>query len=178
MCAMGKSRQIVIRQGDLTEADVDAIVNAANNDLMLGGGLAGTIRRRGGPAIQAQCDAHGPVQVGEAALTRGGNLPAKYVIHQASMSLGARTTAKALRDSTRAVLAIAEKTPDIRTLAFPAVGTGIAGFDLKECAEIMLDEVAKHSAARSKLTDIYFVLFDDYARQMFEEVWRQRQAQE
>ena len=85
--------RIVIIAGDLVEQDVDAIVNAANNDLLLGGGVAGAIRRRGGPAIQDECDAHGPVKVGEAAITGAGELPARHVIHAASMALGGRTTA-------------------------------------------------------------------------------------
>lgn len=160
-----------IEQGDLTAYEVDAIVNAANNDLLLGGGLAGAIARRGGPAIQAECDAHGPVRVGEAAITTAGDLPAKYVIHQASMRLGGRTTAEGLRDSTRAVLSIAKQAPDIHTLAFPAVGTGIAGFDLQRCAEIMLEEAKNHLAGSSKLTDVYFVLFDEAARNVFQRHW-------
>ena len=159
-----------IEQGDLTACAVDAIVNAANNNLVLGGGLAGAIRRKGGPEIQAQCDTHGPVKVGEAAITGAGRLPAKYVIHQASMRLGEQTTAEALRDSTRAVLKLAEQ-HDVRTLAFPATGTGIAGFDLRQCARIMLDEVQKHVAAGTKLTDVHFVLFDDKARRVFQEVY-------
>ncbi len=163
--------RVHIQQGDLTECEVDAIVNAANNDLVLGGGLAGAIRTRGGPAIQAECDTHGPVSVGEAAITTGGDLPAKYVIHQASMALGGRTTDESLRDSTRAVLRIAERSSDIRTLAFPAVGTGIAGFDLTRCAEIMLEEVAGHIAAGSKLSEVHFVLFDAHARGIFQEAW-------
>ena len=163
--------RVHIDQGDLTTYAVDAIVNAANNDLLLGGGLAGAIRRRGGPTIQAECDAHGPVAVGGAALTGAGNLPARYVIHQASMALGGQATADSLRRSTRAVLAIAEKTPDIRTLAFPAVGTGIAGFDLGRCAEIMLAEVRDHAAAGSSLTDVTFVLFDAEAADVFGKTW-------
>ncbi len=160
-----------IQQGDLTACEVDAIVNAANNDLVLGGGLAGAIRRKGGPAIQAECDAHGPVRVGEAARTGAGDLPARYVIHQASMRLGGKTTAEALCSSTRAVLAIAEQTDDIRTLAFPAVGTGIAGFDMARCAEIMLGEVQAHVAGGSTLTDVHFVLFDAEACETFRGVW-------
>jgi O-acetyl-ADP-ribose deacetylase (regulator of RNase III) len=163
--------RVHIEQGDLTACDADAIVNAANNDLTLGGGLAGAIRRRGGPSIQVECDAHGPVAVGQAALTGAGDLRARYVIHQASMALGERTTAGSLRSSTQAVLRIAEQTADIRTLAFPAVGTGIAGFDLAQCARIMLDCVRQHIAAGTKLTDIRFVLFDEKARRIFEEVW-------
>ena len=91
--------RIVIIAGDLVEQQVDAIVNAANNELLLGGGVAGAIRRRGGSAIQRECDAHGPVKVGESAFTGGGELPAHYVIHAASMRLGGRTTAESLRSS-------------------------------------------------------------------------------
>ena len=168
---------IHIEQGDLTAWEADAVVNAANNDLILGGGLAGAIRARGGPAIQAECDAHGPVRVGQAALTTAGDLPAKYVIHQASMALGGRTTAQSLRDSTRAVLKIAEEAPDVQSLAFPAVGTGIAGFDLRQCAEIMLAEVQGHVAVGTTRTDVSFVLFDEQARRVFQDAWDKMSGQ-
>ena len=161
---------IHIEQGDLTACPVDAIVNAANNDLILGGGLAGAIRRRGGPAVQADCDRHGPVQVGQAAITTAGDLPARYVIHQASMRLGGRTAEPDLRSSTAAVLKLAEQN-GVRTLAFPATGTGIAGFPLQRCAEVMLEEVRKHVAAGTQLTDVHFVLFDDAARKVFQDVF-------
>src|ERR1700694_4015820 len=88
--------RILIIAGDLVEQDVDAIVNAANNDLVLGGGVAGAIKSRGGPAIQEECDALGPIKVGEAALTNAGELPARHVIHAASMALGGRTTEESL----------------------------------------------------------------------------------
>src|ERR1700724_963653 len=91
--------RIVIQQGDLTEMDADAIVNAANNDLILGAGVAGAIRRKGGEAIQRECDAIGSIPVGYAAITGGGKLRAKYVIHAASMGLGRLTTAGTLRRS-------------------------------------------------------------------------------
>jgi len=159
--------QIHVEQGDLTTFAVDAIVNAANNDLMLGGGLAGAIARRGGPTIQAECDRHGPVAVGQAAITPAGELPCRYVIHQASMRLGGRTTAESLRSSTRAVLALAEDN-EISTLAFPATGTGIAGFALERCAEIMLAEVHRHVARGTRLTDVYFVLWDEQACRIFQ----------
>ena len=162
---------IHIEQGDLTEYKVDAIVNAANCELILGGGLAGAIRRRGGQAIEDECDRHEPIEIGQAALTTGGDLAAKYVIHQASMSLGQRTTASSLRTSTRAVLTVAEQKEGVTTLAFPAVGTGIAGFDMSRCAEIMLDEVAKHLAGPTKLTDVYFVLADPHALEVFRRTW-------
>lgn len=157
---------IHIRRGDITACLVDAIVNAANNDLVLGGGLAGAILRKGGGEIQAECDRHGPIEVGQAAITSAGRLPAKHVIHQASMSLGGRTTAESLRKSTAAVLALAEQSK-LKTLAFPATGTGIAGFDMESCARIMLDEVRKHVSRPTSLTDVYFVLFDERAYKTF-----------
>src|SRR5690348_18158104 len=96
----GWRSKVAIRQGDITEAQVDAIVNAANNDLVLGAGVAGAIRTKGGPSIQAECDKLAPVQLGEASITGGGKLPARYVIHAASMRLGGRTTEPNLRDAT------------------------------------------------------------------------------
>jgi len=164
---------IHIQRGDITACPVDAIVNAANNDLTLGGGLAGAIRRKGGPAIEQECSRHGPVRVGEAAITGAGDLPAKYVIHQASMRLGGQTTAEALRDSTRAVLKLAEDN-EVKTLAFPATGTGIAGFDLRRCAEIMLDEVQKHVSGGTGLTDVYFVLFNQNAHEVFRSAYEEK----
>src|SRR5882762_2653678 len=97
---MSIGEKIVLTQGDLTEMDVDAIVNAANNDLQLGGGVAGTIRRKGGDIIQEECNAIGSIPVGGAAITSGGRLKARYVIHAASMQLGGRTAPHALRSST------------------------------------------------------------------------------
>ena len=161
---------IHIEVGDLTAYPVDAIVNAANNNLLLGGGLAGAIARAGGPEIQAQCHRHGPIAVGEAAITGAGKLPARHVIHQASMRLGSNTTAANLAASTRAVLRLAEE-HGIRTLAFPATGTGIGGFPLQSCAELMLREVAAHVAAGTKLTDVYFVLRDAESCEVFRKVY-------
>jgi len=158
--------RIHVERGDLTKMSVDAVVNAANNDLQLGGGLAGAIRRAGGPTIQAECDRHGPVEVGGAAITTAGDLPARWVIHQASMRLGEPTREPALRSSTRAVLRLAEEN-GVRTLAFPATGTGIAGFGLRRCAEVMLAEVRDHVRGQTHLTDVHFVLFDEASRAVF-----------
>src|ERR1700704_6198720 len=128
--------RIVIQQGDLTEMETDAIVNAANNDLQLGGGVAGAIRRKGGDAIQRECDAIGSIPIGGAAITTGGKLRARHVIHAASMQLGGETTARALQLSTAHSLRIAGERK-LHSIAFPAVGTGIAAFPLTECAQIM-----------------------------------------
>src|SRR5580704_2765719 len=136
---MSLADRIVFEQGDLTEMDVDAIVNAANNDLQLGGGLAGIIRRKGGDAIQRECNEIGAIPVGGAAITSGGKLKSRHIIHAASMQLGGHTTARALRSSTAHSLRIASEN-GLRTIAIPAVGTGIVGFPLSECADIMLHE--------------------------------------
>src|ERR1700726_572099 len=164
---MSIGEKIVLTQGDLTEMEVDAIVNAANNDLQLGGGVAGAIRRKGGEAIQVECDAIGSIPIGGAAITTGGKLRARFVIHAASMQLGGETTARALRSSTAHSLRIAAERK-LRSIAFPAVGTGIAGFPLSECAQIMLREVAEHLKTPTSLEKIYFVLFDADALAAFE----------
>jgi O-acetyl-ADP-ribose deacetylase (regulator of RNase III) len=166
---MNIDEQIVLLQGDLTEMDVDAIVNAANNDLQLGGGVAGAIRRKGGEAIQRECDEIGSIPIGGAAITSGGKLRARFVIHAASMQLGGETTAAALRSSTAHALRIATER-GLRSIAFPAVGTGIAGFPIPECARIMLREVAGHLKKPTSLEKIYFVLFDSLALSEFEKV--------
>ncbi|MGH9861955.1 MAG: macro domain-containing protein [Candidatus Acidiferrales bacterium] len=166
----GAGQKIVLEQGDLTEADVDAVVNAANNHLQLGGGVAGAIRRQGGPEIQAECDRLGPIAVGEAAVTSGGKLKARFVIHAASMQLGGRTSADSLRAATRNSLRrAAEK--GLTSIAFPAVGTGIAGFAMKECAEIMLEEVVEHLKGKTSLQQVRFVLFDQAALKTFQQAW-------
>ena len=162
--------RVTFRQGDLTEARVDAIVNAANNDLQLGGGVAGAIRRKGGPAIQTECDRIGSIAIGEAATTGGGKLAARYVIHAASMRLGGATTEEALRGSTRNSLKrAAEK--GLESIAFPAIGTGIAGFPISRCAAVMLEEVRDHLNRPTSLKRIEFVLFDAPALQAFEKAF-------
>jgi O-acetyl-ADP-ribose deacetylase (regulator of RNase III) len=167
---VGVADKIVLQQGDLTEMDVDAIVNAANNDLILGGGVAGAIRRKGGDSIQRECEAIGTIPVGTAAITGGGQLKARHVIHAASMQLGGRTSAGALRTSTAHCLRLAAK-HKLKSIAFPAVGTGIAGFPLRECAEIMLRECVEHLRGETSLERIHFVLFDAESLGVFEQVW-------
>jgi O-acetyl-ADP-ribose deacetylase (regulator of RNase III) len=176
--------RIELQQGDLTEMVVDAIVNAANNDLILGGGVAGAIRRKGGEEIQRECTAIGAVPVGGAAITSGGKLKARYVIHAATMGVGGRTSAADLRSSVAHSLRIVEQYR-LKTIAFPAVGTGIAGFPMRECAEIMLGETMRHlrgsapgeadtddGGAGSSLEKVHFVLFDRGALHIFRDVLR------
>jgi O-acetyl-ADP-ribose deacetylase (regulator of RNase III) len=168
---MSLADKIILQQGDLTEMDVDAIVNAANNDLQLGGGLAGVIRRRGGESIQRECNQIGAIPLGGAAITSGGRLKAPHILHAASMELGGHTTSRALRGSTAHALRIAAE-KGLRTIAFPAVGTGIGGFPLSECAAIMLREAAEHLKRPTTLEKIYFVLFDSKALAAFEKELR------
>jgi O-acetyl-ADP-ribose deacetylase (regulator of RNase III) len=163
--------RILIMAGDLVEQDVDAIVNAANSDLVLGGGVAGAIRSQGGPAIQEDCDAHGPVKVGEAALTGAGELLARHIIHAASMSLGGRTSAKSLRSSMDSSFRIAHS-QGVRTIAIPAVGTGIAGFPMDECAMVMAQSLSNALADGWRPTEVRFVLFGEGARRAFEAAFR------
>jgi O-acetyl-ADP-ribose deacetylase (regulator of RNase III) len=170
------AEKIVIQAGDLTEMDTDAIVNAANNDLILGAGVAGAIRRKGGDEIQRECTAIGSIPVGYAAITGGGNLKSRFVIHAASMRLGGGTTAEALQGSTAHALRIAAE-HELRTIAFPAVGTGIAGFPTEQCAEIMLQEAAQHLEGETSLETIYFVLFDENTCEQFRRVWRKIQKE-
>jgi O-acetyl-ADP-ribose deacetylase (regulator of RNase III) len=132
--------------------------------------VAGAIRRKGGDAIQQECNAVGSIPVGGAAITSGGNLPARFVIHAASMQLGGQTSAPALRSSTAHALRIAAER-DLHSIAFPAVGTGIAGFPVDQCAAIMLREVSEHLRHPTSLEKVYFVLFDQYALCTFEQVW-------
>jgi O-acetyl-ADP-ribose deacetylase len=160
---------IVLRQGDITESRVDAIVNAANNDLILGAGVAGAIRRKGGPTIQQECDRIGTVPLGEAAITGGGQLAARHVIHAASMSLGTRTTEEHLRAATRNSLQRAEE-QQLESIAFPAIGTGVAGFPVERCAEVMLAVIRDHLNGPTSLKRVELVLFDQATLEEFERV--------
>jgi len=129
--------------------------------------VAGAIRSRGGPAIQRECDAHGPVKVGEAALTGGGDLPARHVIHAASMALGGATTAESLQSSMDHAFKLAHQV-GVKTIGVPAVGTGIAGFPIEQCATVMARSLMRELANGWAPDEVRFVLFGDGARRAFE----------
>lgn len=150
--------RVRVRQGDITTFEGDAIVNAANNHLQLGSGVAGAVRRAGGPSIQKECDAHGPIRVGEAAITGAGALDARYVIHAAAMG-DEPASADSIRRATAASLALAAQ-HDLRSVAFPVLGSGVAGFDLEASARIMLD-VMRTSADAEVLEVVVFYGFTD-----------------
>ena len=162
--------RIKIVEGDITEMAVDAIVNAANNDLILGAGVAGAIARKGGPSIQRECDEHGSIKVGESAATRGGNLKADYVIHAAAMRLAGSATAESIRTATNSALGIA-RDKYLQTVAFPALGAGIAGFPLDKCAEIMIREVQDFMVVNDNPETIIFCLYSQEAKKVFEKVY-------
>lgn len=161
--------RILLSEGDITALAVDAIVNAANTELRLGSGVAGAIRERGGPEVQAECDAIGPVALGAAAVTGAGALPARHVIHAAAMRPGEKVSAESLRAATRASLELARE-KGLRSIAFPALGTGVGGFSVQACAEIMLEEVRAHLAGATSLETVHFVLFGEPAYRVFEQV--------
>ena len=166
--------EIIIQRGDITDVDVDAIVNAANTDLVLGSGVAGAIRRKGGPVIQEECDGKSPVPLGEAAITGGGDLKARHVIHAAAMHLGGSVGAESLRNAALNSLKRAGEA-GIKTIAFPAIGTGVGGFPLGECADIMLDAVIDRSAEFAPaLERVYFVLFDEEGERVFRAALEER----
>ena len=161
--------RILLEEGDITAAEVDAVVNAANTALQLGGGVAGAIREKGGPTIQAECDRHRPIGLGEAAITGAGALPADHVIHAAGMALGGEVTEASLRECVRSSLELAQER-GLARIAFPAIGTGIGGFSVQRCAEIMLEETQLHLAGETSLEEVRFVLFGEPAYRIFEEV--------
>ena len=163
--------KIYFVKGDITDMAVDAVVNAANTDLVLGAGVAGAIRRKGGERIQEECERIGPIALGEAAVTTAGNLKAFYIVHAAAMRPGEKATHDSIRLATHNTLLRAEEKA-FKSIAFPAIGTGVAGFPMEECAGIMIREVLEHLKSRSSLEKIYFVLFDDVALQTFEETYK------
>lgn len=160
--------EITIIQGDITTAKVDAIVNAANNHLWMGAGVAGAIKRVGGKIIEDEAVSKGPIPVGSAIETTAGNLNAKYVIHAAVMGQDLVTNDKYIRDATKSVLELCEKL-NITSVAFPALGTGVGGFPMDKCAEIMIGEVLNFEAR--SLRKVYFYLLGDAAK-IFEEVYK------
>ncbi len=161
--------RIAIEEGDLTRAEVDAVVNAANTDLALGAGVAGAIRERGGPSIQRECAAHGPISLGDAAITGAGELAARHVIHAAAMQPGGRPSEESIRSATRRALELAAER-GLRSIALPAIGTGIGGFPMQRCAEVMLEEAQGFAERDPRLEEIRFVLFGEPAYRLFEDV--------
>ncbi len=150
---------------DVTALEVDAIANAANTQLRHGGGVAGAISRAGGPEVQRESDAKAPIGLGEAVETSAGNMPARWVIHAATMELGGPTSAEIIERATRSTLAKAEEL-GARSLALVAFGTGVGGFPVDEAARIMVGAAREHSG---ELERIVFAVHGDEAERAFRE---------
>ena len=146
-------------QGDITDQETDAIVNAANNHLWMGAGVAGAIKRKGGREIEDEAMKKGPIPIGEAVVTSAGKLKAKYVIHAAVMGQDLVTKEEYIKNATLNSLRRAEELK-IKSIAFPAFGTGVGGFPIERCAQIMLDQVKDFSKKTKCLKEVLFVLFD------------------
>lgn len=162
---------IELTQGDITELATDAIVNAANTSLQLGGGVAGAIRRKGGPKIQEECNKIGGTYVGGAVLTTGGNLKAKYVIHAVGPVVGEEHEDEKLKDATLNSLKLANR-HSLRSVAFPAISTGVFGFPKDRCAMIMLSNTIAYLEGPTKLERVIFCLYDRYTFKIFEDTLR------
>jgi O-acetyl-ADP-ribose deacetylase len=161
------SPAVEVLDTDITTLEVDAIANAANTRLLHGGGVAGAIVRAGGQAIQDESDRKAPVGLGEAVETTAGALPARWVIHAATMQLGGPTSADIIRRATAATLWKAEEL-NARSLALVAFGTGVGGFPVQDAAEIEVEEVRRHLEAGSRLERIVFAVRGDDARAAFQ----------
>ena len=158
---------IEVRQVDITKLEVEAIANAANTQLRHGGGVAGAIVRAGGRSIQDESDAVSPIGLGEAIETSAGDLPARWVIHAATMEPGGPTSAEIIRRATRSTL---EKADELgaRSLALVAFGTGVGGFPVEEAAQIEVEEVRRHLAAGSGIETVVFAVRGEEAQEAFE----------
>ena len=165
--------EISVIQGDIADQDTDAIVNAANNHLWMGAGVAGAIKRKGGVAIEQEAVAKGPIAVGTAVSTTAGALKAKRVIHAAVMGQDLHTEADLIRKATQNSLAVAEK-EKLASISLPALGTGVGGFSLYHCASLMIGVVIDFLPSTSALREVRFVLFDSEARDAFEKELKHR----
>ena len=163
-----KGCEIKIVQGDITALKVDAIVNAANNELLMGGGVAGAIKRNGGRSIEEEAVSKGPIEIGEAAYTKAGSLPARFVIHAATMGVDFKTDETKIRASCRNSLKVANEL-NIKSIALPALGCGVGKFPLLATAKIMAQEVLRYvREGKPSLKEIIFCLYNKEAFDIFD----------
>jgi len=148
--------ELEVVEGDITELEVDAVANAANNELWMGAGVAGAIKRAGGEEIEREAVAQAPIAVGQAVATGAGNLKAKHVVHAAVMGQDLQTSAELISQATRRALEVADEL-GARSLAMPAFGTGVGGFPIERCAELMVTEVRAFEPA--SLEQVFFAVF-------------------
>ena len=162
-----KSSKIKLVQGDISEVDTDVVVNAANAQLILGGGVAGAIRRKGGPKIQEECNKIGGTFVGSAVITTGGNLKAKYVIHAVGPRMGEGDEDEKLRNATINSLKLMDD-KRLKTITFPAISTGIFGYPIDKCAKIMLTTTKEYITSNTQITEVIFCLYSKKDYEIFE----------
>jgi len=162
--------KIRLVEGNIVHLDVEAIVNAANKSLILGGGVAGAIRLKGGHSIQDECNRIGPIEVGEAVITGGGNLKAKYVIHAVGPIYGEGDEDEKLAKATTNSLRIC-KEKKIKSVAFPAISTGIFHFPIRRCSNIMLKTAFKFIKQNEFPNEIVFCLYGEKAYSIFMETF-------
>ena len=162
---------LAIVKGDITDCDLDAIVNAANTSLILGGGVAGAIRRKGGRSIQEECNRIGGIPTGGAAITGAGNLKARYVIHAAGPVFGEGDEDQKLKNAVLNSLKVADEN-GVKSIAFPAISTGIFGFPIDRCAQIMVNTIKEYLEDVTSIERVLIVLFDDRAYEIFGEAMR------
>jgi O-acetyl-ADP-ribose deacetylase (regulator of RNase III) len=170
------NRILELIEGDITELQTDAIVNAANAKLILGGGVAGAIRRKGGPKIQQECDKIGGTFVGGAVITSGGKLKTKYVIHAVGPRMGEGDEDQKLKNATLNSLKLADE-KNLKSISFPAISTGIFGFPIKRCADIMLETAIDYLKGPTILERVAFCLFGQENYRVFEIKLKQKTSE-
>jgi O-acetyl-ADP-ribose deacetylase len=158
--------QLELVEGDITDLDVDVIVNAANEQLQLGAGVAGAIRAKGGPSIQEECNRIGGTPVGTAVMTGAGNLKAKQVIHAVGPRMGQGDEDKRLAAAVRSALALADR-HSMKSIALPAISTGVFGFPIERAARIMLTEIQRFLQGGTKLDRVVLCLYGEEAFGVF-----------
>ena len=163
------NKTLELAEGDITELRTDAIINAANASLILGAGVAGAIRTKGGPAIQEECDEIGGCGVGSAVITGGGNLKARHVIHAVGPRKGEGDEEEKLKNATLNSLKVANDN-GLKSIGFPAISTEIFGFSIARCAEIMLSNTISYLREETSLKKAIFCLYGQEAFEVFEKV--------
>jgi len=158
--------QLDLLEGDITTLEVEAIVNAANKDLKLGSGVAGAIRKKGGPSIQAECDRIGGTPVGTAVITGAGELHAKHVIHAVGPKMGEGDEDRKLSSAVRSALALADR-HGLKSIALPAISTGVFGYPIDRCARVTLTEIHRYLQGGTKLEQVVVCLHGEEAFNTF-----------
>ncbi|MFW9829503.1 MAG: macro domain-containing protein [Candidatus Thorarchaeota archaeon] len=162
-----KNSKIKLIQGDITELNTEVIVNAANAQLILGSGVAGAIRKKGGPSIQEECNKMGGTFVGGAVITSGGNLKAKFVIHAVGPRMGEGNEDEKLKNATLNSLKLMDEYK-LSSIAFPAISTGIFGYPIDKCAEIMLSTTKNYLKGNTQIKEVIFCLYTSSDFKIFE----------